>query len=175
MRDYRRHYFRRQWQRQHLRLQFACSCFYGSNFKSLQPIVLNSNSNDSVEYLLSFESPCSAFHSGIVISSIAAALLILLLCYPLPRYWFYLCSVLNPPMYRSLALAHGRSRLRSLCEWAGCRSNPSPSTSRHHPEPAPPTAVHVGGRGLVYVLPWSAGHIVCARVFHTLSIQNSVP
>ena len=54
-------------------------------------------------------------------------------------------------MYRSLALAHGRSCLLSLCKRAGCRSNPSPSTSRHHPEPAPPTAVHVGGRGLVYV------------------------
>ena len=75
-------------------------------------------------------------------------------CYPLPRYWFL--SVLgNPPMYRSLALTHGRSRLRSLCERAVAVTLAGPrlidSTSRHHPEPAPPTAVHVGGRGLVYV------------------------
>ena len=79
-------------------------------------------------------------------------------CYPLPRYWFL--SVLgNPPMYRSLALTHGRSRLRSLCERAVAVTLAGPnidSTSRHHPEPAPPTAVHVGGRGLVYVR--EAGH-----------------
>ena len=63
-----RHDFRRQRRRrQHLRLKFACSLFYGSNSKSIQPIVLKPDSNDPVECLLSFESPCSAFHSGILI------------------------------------------------------------------------------------------------------------
>ena len=67
MRDYRRHCFRRRRWHQYLGLKFACSLFYGSNSKSVQPIVLKPVSNDPVECILLFESPCFAYHSGIVI------------------------------------------------------------------------------------------------------------
>ena len=43
-------------------VKVACSCFYGPNSKSVQPIVMKPDSNDPIECLLSFESPCSAFH-----------------------------------------------------------------------------------------------------------------
>ena len=51
--------------RQHIRLKFACSLFYGSNSKSVQPIVLKPDSNDPVECLLDIWVPmlCASFRN----------------------------------------------------------------------------------------------------------------
>ena len=92
---YRRHYFRRRRRRQHLRLKFACSLFYGSNSKSVQPSVLKPDSNDPVECLLSFESPCSAFHSGILIYNLLNLVKVLVRVSEKWPYTMYMCAYLT--------------------------------------------------------------------------------